>query len=178
MGPLSPAPRDVRLKTADSGLDAGMSKRLESLGLSKAKRTYRFAPKGRAGALRFGGRRLEPLTEIYIQTEVLRMNRKLWTGVITAVFIAALAGAALAHTALFSCWDNGDGTLSCEGGFSDGSSAANIPIRVTDEKGEVVFEGKLDESGELTFGKPQGVFSVTFDGGPGHTLTVKSGDIK
>ena len=106
------------------------------------------------------------------------MNRKLWTGVITAFFIAALAGAALAHTVLFSCWDSGEGALSCEGGFSDGSSAANVPIRVADEKGEVVFEGKLDESGELTFGKPQGVFSVTFDGGPGHSLTVKSGDIK
>ena len=106
------------------------------------------------------------------------MNRKALSCVVAAALVLALAGAALAHTPLFSCWDNGDGTISCEGGFSDGSSAANIPIRVADEKGEVVFEGKLDESGELTFGKPQGVFSVTFDGGPGHTLTVKSGDIK
>lgn len=105
------------------------------------------------------------------------LNRKLLFCV-AAVFVMALAGVALAHTPLFSCWDNGDGTLSCEGGFSDGSSAANMPIRVTNEKDEVIFEGKLDESGELTFNKPEGVFSVTFDGGPGHTLTVKSSEIK
>ena len=72
------------------------------------------------------------------------LNRKLLFCV-AAVFVMALAGVALAHTPLFSCWDNGDGTLSCEGGFSDGSSAANIPIRVTNEKDEVIFEGKLDE---------------------------------
>ena len=106
------------------------------------------------------------------------MNRKWLSCVAAAVLVAAFAGAALAHTPLFSCWDNGDGTLSCEGGFSDGSSAANIPIRVANEKGEVVFEGKLDESGELTFDKPEGVFTVTFDGGPVHELAVKSSEIK
>lgn len=106
------------------------------------------------------------------------MNRKWLSCVVTALFVMALAGAALAHTPLFSCWDNGDGTLSCEGGFSDGSSAANIPIRVTNDKGEVVFEGKLDESGELTFNKPDGAFTVTFDGGPGHDISVKSSEIK
>ena len=106
------------------------------------------------------------------------MNRRLLYCVLAAVLVVASAGVALAHTPLFSCWDNGDGTLSCEGGFSDGSSAANMPIRVTNEKDEVIFEGKLDESGELTFNKPEGVFSVTFDGGPGHMLTVKSSEIK
>lgn len=105
------------------------------------------------------------------------LNRKLLFCAV-AVFVVALAGAALAHTPLFSCWDNGDGTLSCEGGFSDGSSAANMPIRVTNEKDEVIFEGKLDEGGELTFKKPEGVFTVTFDGGPGHMLSVKSSEIK
>ena len=84
------------------------------------------------------------------------MNRKWLLYAVAALFVAALAGAALAHTPLFSCWDNGDGTLSCEGGFSDGSSAANMPIRVTNEKDEVIFEGKLDEGGELTFKKPEG----------------------
>ena len=106
------------------------------------------------------------------------MNRKWLLYAVAALFVMALAGAALAHTPLFSCWDNGDGTLSCEGGFSDGSSAANIPIRVSNDKGEVVFEGKLDESGELTFDKPEGVFTVTFDGGPGHDISIKSSEIK
>ena len=34
------------------------------------------------------------------------------------------------------------------------------------------------EGGELTFKKPEGVFTVTFDGGPGHMLSVKSSEIK
>ena len=132
------------------------------------------------GSLRSGADRV---TDIHIKMEVFEMNRlnglnrKLLLCV-AAVFVVALVGAALAHTPLFSCWDNGDGTLSCEGGFSDGSSAANMPIRVTNEKDEVIFEGKLDEGGELTFKKPEGVFTVTFDGGPGHMLSVKSSEIK
>ena len=106
------------------------------------------------------------------------MNRRLLSCVLAAVLVVAFAGVALAHTPLFSCWDNGDGTISCEGGFSDGESAEGTPIRVTNEKEEVVFEGKLDEQGELTFPKPEGVFSVTFDGGPGHTITLKDSEIK
>ena len=78
------------------------------------------------------------------------MNRKTLSCVVAAALVLALAGAALAHTPLFSCWDNGDGTISCEGGFSDGESAEGTPIRVTNEKEEVVFEGKLDDKGELS----------------------------
>ena len=89
-----------------------------------------------------------------------------------------LAGAAAAHTPLFSCWDNGDGTLSCEGGFSDGSSAAGMEVRVIDDKEAVLFSGKLDEFGELTFDKPSSAYSVLFDAGPGHSLTIKGSDIK
>lgn len=75
-------------------------------------------------------------------------------------------------------WDNGDETLSCEGGYSDGSSAAGTTIKVQDPKGKVIFTGKLDKNGELTFKKPKGEFTVTFDGGPGHSVTIKSSNIK
>lgn len=98
--------------------------------------------------------------------------------VMIMAFLAFSAGEALAHTPLFSCWDNGDGTLSCEGGFSDGSSAAGMSIRVADDKDTALFSGKLDEFGELTFDKPTGNYSVTFDAGPGHSITLKGTDIK
>ena len=97
---------------------------------------------------------------------------------VSALILVFFAGAVAAHTPLFSCWDNGDGTLSCEGGFSDGSSAAGMTVRLTDDKDAVVFSGKLDEFGELTFSKPEGNYSVTFDAGPGHSLTIKGADIK
>ena len=85
---------------------------------------------------------------------------------------------ALAHTPLFSCWDNGDGTVSCEGGFSDGSSAAGTTIQVKDGNETVIFSGKLDKFGELTFDRPEGRFTVTFDGGPGHSIVIRGEDIK
>lgn len=35
-----------------------------------------------------------------------------------------------AHTPLLSVFDNGDGTITCEGGFSNGASAEGVEIRI------------------------------------------------
>ena len=94
------------------------------------------------------------------------------------ILVAAFAAAAFAHTALFSCYDNGDGTISCEGGFSDGSSAANLPVKVQKPNGDLILELKLDKFGEATFKKPKGDFTVTMDGGSGHTVVIQSKNIK
>ena len=106
------------------------------------------------------------------------MQRKIFVTLLAALFAVCLAGAAMAHTPLFSCWDNGDGTVSCEGGFSDGSSAAGTGIIVKDGSGKEIYSGKLDKFGELTFDKPSGAFTVTFDGGPGHSIVIKGEDIQ
>lgn len=107
------------------------------------------------------------------------MKKRLWFTMLVAITAVVLvAGTALAHTPLFSCWDNGDGTISCEGGYSDGSSAAGTAINVTDANGGIIFSEKLDKFGQLTFNKPAGEYSVTFDGGPGHSVTVNGKDIK
>lgn len=105
--------------------------------------------------------------------------KKRITSMMLLVFVLSVVftGAALAHTPLFSAWDNGDGTISCEGGYSDGSSAAGTTINVA-SGGSIVFSGKLDKFGELTFKKPSGDFTVTFDGGPGHSITVDGKNIK
>ena len=50
----------------------------------------------------------------------------------------ALPGAAFAHSAIFDCFDNGDGTVSCQGGYSDGSSASGVSIKIKDAKGDVL----------------------------------------
>lgn len=83
-----------------------------------------------------------------------------------------------AHTPILVCYENGDGTITCEGGFSDGSSAKGVEIRVVDSTNKVLIKGKLDKNSEYTFRKPKGSFIVIFDAGPGHVVKVKSEDIK
>ena len=87
------------------------------------------------------------------------------------------AGSALAHTPLCSCWDNGDGTITCEGGFSDGSSAAGVAMRVVDGSGKVLLSGKIDEFGEFNFDKPKEAYKVEFDAGEGHKITIDGASI-
>lgn len=92
-----------------------------------------------------------------------------------------------AHTPLLSVYDNGDGTITCEGGFSNGASAEGVeiriekkdkPIKLYDENGKHIEEPKLNKAGELTCKKPKGDFVVVFDAGPGHVVKVKSSDIE
>jgi hypothetical protein len=98
-------------------------------------------------------------------------------GSILLVASLLLAGTALAHTPLCSCYDNGDDTITCEGGFSDGSSASGVQVRVEDGNGKTVVKGKMDEFSEFVFDKPSGEFTVLFDAGPGHVVTIQGKDI-
>ncbi len=93
---------------------------------------------------------------------------------VTGVFLASIA---FAHTPLCSCYDNGDGTATCEGGFSDGSSASGVEMFVKDKDGNVVIEGKMDEDSEYSFKKPNGEYIVIFDAGDGHKIEVESSEI-
>jgi hypothetical protein len=82
-----------------------------------------------------------------------------------------------AHTPLFDCFDNGDMTITCEGGFSDGSSAEGVAIRLLDAQGKVLEQGKLDDRGSITMARPEGEFSVQFTAGSDHSITVLGDDI-
>ncbi|MBL3520818.1 hypothetical protein ACNSOP_07710 [Aliarcobacter lanthieri] len=86
------------------------------------------------------------------------------------------ASSAFGHSALMSCFDNGDNTITCEGGFSDGSSASGVNFKVVQD-GKVVLQTKIDENSEITFDKPAGDFNAVLDGGEGHEVIVKSKDI-
>lgn len=87
-----------------------------------------------------------------------------------------LTVSAQAHTALMSCFDNGDGTITCEGGFSDGSSASGVVFRIT-EGGKTLMESKFNEDSEVTFDKPSGSYTAVLDGGEGHLVEVEGADI-
>lgn len=98
---------------------------------------------------------------------------------ILAIFAClSLAGTALAHTPICSCYLNDDGTVTCEGGFSDGSSAAGVKMTVRTPDGQILIEGAMDEFSEFTFEKPDVPFEIEFNPGPGHIVLIKGEEIE
>jgi hypothetical protein len=98
--------------------------------------------------------------------------------VLASLPLLALAAAAYAHNAICDCYDNGDGTITCEGGFSDGGKAAGVPLRVVDAAGKVLIDGAMSAESDYTFKKPAGDFRVEFDAGQGHVVTIDGRDIE
>jgi type 1 fimbria pilin len=97
--------------------------------------------------------------------------------VLLAMVAAFSATGAMAHTPLMSCFDNGDGTITCEGGFSDGSSASGVKFHVISASGKTIISGKMNEDSEFTYDKPEGKYKAVFDAGEGHKVEVKGSEI-
>jgi hypothetical protein len=90
----------------------------------------------------------------------------------------ALAVVAHAHNAICSCFENDNGTVTCEGGFSDGAKAVGVPLQVVDSTGKVLIEGAMDKDSSFTFKRPAGAFRVKFNAGEGHVVTIDGRDIE
>jgi type 1 fimbria pilin len=97
------------------------------------------------------------------------------SALLTALALGSFS--ALAHTPLCACYDMGDGTVLCEGGFSDGSSAAGVGIRVVDSDGNALLDAEMNQDSEFEFAKPDGDYTVVFDAGPGHAIEIDGQDI-
>lgn len=95
---------------------------------------------------------------------------------LSAVAVALMSQSVFAHTALMSCFDNGDETITCEAGFSDGSSASGVEFKVL-QGDKIVTEGKFDKDSAFTFQKPQGEYKARMFAGEGHEVIVNSKDI-
>lgn len=85
---------------------------------------------------------------------------------------------AVAHSPICNCYDNGDETITCEGGFSDGASAAGVAIRVVDDRDRVLIDGKMDETSAFSFDRPDTDFHVVFDAGSSHIVMIYMDDIE
>ena len=83
----------------------------------------------------------------------------------------------MAHTPLFDCFDNGDASITCEGGYSDGASAEGVDIQVVDARGKILERGKLDARGAVLLQRPEGEFSVVFAPDSEHSIRVLGDDI-
>lgn len=90
--------------------------------------------------------------------------------------LAFVASSMFAHSAIMSCFDNGDGTITCEGGFSDGSSASGVKFHVLQDD-KKVYEAKMSEDSEVTFKKPTSKYTAVFNAGEGHQVHIKGSDI-
>jgi hypothetical protein len=93
---------------------------------------------------------------------------------------AALAMAVIAHghNAICSCFENDDGSITCEGGFSDGAKAVGVPVQVLDQAGKVLKEGVMDKDSSFKFARPTVPFRVRFNAGDGHIVTIDGRDIE
>jgi len=98
--------------------------------------------------------------------------------VVVLSLLAFIASSAYAHNAICDCYDNGDETITCEGGFSDGGTAVGVPLRVVDSAGKVLVDGAMSANSDFKFAKPKGDFRVEFDAGKGHVVTIDGRDIE
>lgn len=90
--------------------------------------------------------------------------------------LTLIAGNAFAHTALMSCFDEGDGTITCEGGFSDGSSASGVEFQLM-QNGSVLLTTKMNEYSEVNFKKPAGDYQAVLNAGEGHKVYIDGTNI-
>lgn len=97
---------------------------------------------------------------------------------IVVILVAGGASLVAAHTPICDCYDNGDDTITCEGGFSDGGTAVGVPMRVVDTTGRVLIEGTMSDNSDFTFARPDVDFLVEFEGGEGHVIQIDGRDIE
>ena len=80
-----------------------------------------------------------------------------------------------AHSLLLNILDNEDNTITIEGGFNTGESAAGALIKIEAiNSGEILFEQRLPDESELTIEIPKEPYKIILNGGEGHTV-VKDG---
>lgn len=103
--------------------------------------------------------------------------RKKVLSLLLGLCMIVMTGVAFAHTPILNCYMDGEMVV-CEGGFSNGASAAGVQMTVRDGQKNVLLQAKLDENGMWEFKRPEGYFEVEFNAGPGHVVVVKSDDIE
>ncbi len=101
-----------------------------------------------------------------------------WTAAAVVISTVTLSGMpAHAHNALISCFDNGDNTVTCEAGYSDGAPSSGQLVRVLQTNKRLIVEAKFDKEGTYTFKKPDVAFYVEFVGDSSHVATFDGDDL-
>lgn len=103
------------------------------------------------------------------------MNVK--TIVTASLLTLASPSFAFAHSAIFDCYDNGNNTVTCQGGYSNGSSAEGAKIIVSDEMGKTLETAPLDSNNKATVKKPTITYFINFESGDGHGMRISGKNI-
>lgn len=92
--------------------------------------------------------------------------------------VAWLAGPAAAHSPIMACYDNGDGSVTCEAGFSDGSSATGAEVTVVTAQQRAIARGNIGADGTFTFPMPDDPdVEIHFVADGAHELTLFGDEI-
>lgn len=79
-----------------------------------------------------------------------------------------------AHSLLLNVFDNEDNTITIEGEFNTGESAAGANVQLIALNSEkILFEKRLSDESELTVSIPKQAYKIVLDGGPGHKIIKK-----
>jgi hypothetical protein len=104
------------------------------------------------------------------------MKAKLKTALMAVLATLAMTAPALAHYPFCTCALR-DGSITCTGGFSDGSGAEGVKLDVISYDEEVLIPGKFGADSKVSFKRPDREFYVLFDAGPGHVVEIDWHDI-
>jgi hypothetical protein len=99
------------------------------------------------------------------------VRRMASTFAIGVVMVSLLAVHVSARTPLLYVEDNKDGTIFVKATLFEGASTGEMPCRLEDKDGNVLWEGEFDQYGTLTVKKPDvDPYFVVFDAGAGHVV--------
>lgn len=88
--------------------------------------------------------------------------------------ILALSVQVFAHKLILNVLDNGDDTITIQGSYDTGQSAANAKVILQSLNGEILYEKRLPDDSELTTNIPTQPYKIILDGGIDHQA-IKEG---
>ena len=88
----------------------------------------------------------------------------------TLVFLLVTQMYLFGHSLVLNVFDNEDDTITIEGAFNTGESAAGALVKLEGiDSGEILFKQRLSDD-DLIVKIPQIPYIIILDGGPGHTV--------
>jgi hypothetical protein len=104
------------------------------------------------------------------------MKTKLKAAFTALLALFLMTKPAMAHYPFCTCALQDD-SITCTGGFSDGTGAEGVKLDVISYDEQVLIPGRFGTDSKASFKQPAGEFYVLFDAGPGHVVEIDWHDI-